>query len=162
MIDTGGAAKWIGKRMLNATCELFRHWQRCRDGTIVRATMKRNIHGLKYRVWEAQEDGMRYQHQSTADTCGPLFNRFDNFWTFAKHADVEPTNNAAEHAPRHAVVWQKLSFGSQGESGSRFVETLLSVIQTSRQQYLDVFTFVTQAITAHFTSQRAPSLLSRV
>jgi hypothetical protein len=27
--------------------------------------------------------------------------------------EVEPTNNASERALRHAVIWRKLSFGTQ-------------------------------------------------
>jgi transposase len=60
---------------------------------------------------------------------------------------------------RHAVIWRKLSFGTQSDSGTRFVETLLTVIATCRQQDRDVQTFVTQAIEAHWTAQPPPSLL---
>jgi len=162
MIDCGGGSKRIGKRLMDATCELFRHWRRSRDGTIVRATLRRNIQRLKYRVWVALEAGMRCRHDSTAGTCGHVFDRFDHLWTFADHADVEPTNNAAERALRHAVIWRKLSFGTQSAAGSRFVETLLSVIETCRQQGRDVLTFVTEAVTTHFAGQASPPLLGGV
>ena len=91
-----------------------------------------------------------------------MFKRFDHLWTFAEHADVEPTNNVAERALRHAVIWRKLSFGTQSESGSRFVETLLSVIETCRQQGRGVFAFMTKAVSAHFKGQAAPTLLDGV
>ena len=39
-------------------------------------------------------------------------------WTFIDVAGVEPTNNAAEQALRHAVTWRKLSFSTQSRSGS--------------------------------------------
>jgi len=74
---------------------------------------------------------------------------------------VEPTNNAAERSLRHAVIWRKLSFGTQSESGSRFVETLLSVIETCRQQNKNVLTYTTQAVEAHFANKPAPSLFTR-
>lgn len=162
MADAGGAAKRIGTRLLDATRELFRHWQRFRDGTTVRATLRRHIQKLKFRVWEALEAGMRCRHDATAGTCGHLFDRFDHLWTFAEHADVEPTNNAAERALRHAVIWRKLSFGTQSVSGSRFVETLLSVIETCRQQGRSVLQFVAGSVAAHFAGQAAPRLLSGV
>ena len=60
------------------------------------------------------------------------------------------------------MIWRKLSFGTQSAAGSRFVETLLSVIETCRQQGRDVFAFVTNAIKAHFNHHRIPSLLTRV
>jgi hypothetical protein len=31
---------------------------------------------------------------------------------------------------RHAVIWRKLSFGTQSAGGSRFLETMLSVTET--------------------------------
>lgn len=160
MIDCGGKAKQVGTRLMDVTHELFRHWQRYRDGTIQWTTMKRNVHRLKYDVWEALEDGMRCRHESTAGTCTHLFDHFDHLWTFLDHPNVEPTNNAAERALRHAVIWRKLSFGTQSAGGSRFMETMLSVIETCRQQDRDVFSFVTNAIDAHFDNRTTPSLLS--
>jgi transposase len=72
---------------------------------------------------------------------------------------IEPTNNAAEQALRHAVIWRKLSFGTQSPSGSRFVERLLTVIETCRRQDRDVFAWLIAAVQAHFNHQPAPSLL---
>jgi transposase len=63
---------------------------------------------------------------------------------------------------RHAVIRRKLSFGTQSASGSRFVETMLTVIETCRQQRRNVFSFLTAAVEAHLAHQSAPSLLSRV
>ena len=91
--------------------------------------------------------------------CHELFNRFDSLWTFRDHADVEPTNNAAERALRHAVIWRKLSFGTQSAGGSRFVETMLSVIETCRQQDRPVLDFITDAVAARFANQDAPAIL---
>lgn len=42
--------------------------------------------------------------------------------------------NTAERALRHPVISRKLSFGSQSERGLQFVERLLSVRATLRQQ----------------------------
>jgi transposase len=75
---------------------------------------------------------------------------------------IKPTNNASERALRHAVIWRKLSFGTQSAAGSRFVETMLTTIETCRQQNTSVFEFDTQAVAAHFAHHPAPSLLPRV
>jgi len=48
---------------------------------------------------------------------------------------IEPTNNAGERSLRHAVIWRKSSFGTQSVAGSRFVETMLTAIETCRQQH---------------------------
>ncbi|MDX1944719.1 MAG: IS66 family transposase, partial [Pirellulaceae bacterium] len=50
------------------------------------------------------------------------------------------------------------SFGTQSAAGSRFVETLLTVVETCRQQSRNVFTFVTTALEAHLTHHDPPSL----
>jgi len=63
-------------------------------------------------------------------TCRELYEHRQWLWTFLRHQGVEPTNNAGERALRHAVIWRKLSFGTQSASGSRFVETMLTVIET--------------------------------
>ena len=58
---------------------------------------------------------------------------------------VEPTNNVGERVLRHAVIWRKLCFGTQSGDGSRFVETMLTVIETCRQQRRNVFEYLTAA-----------------
>lgn len=47
-------------------------------------------------------------------------------------AGLEPTNNRAERALRHAVLWRRASLGTQSEQGSFFVERLLTVCATPR------------------------------
>lgn len=159
LIDAGGAGQRIGTQLRNIARQLFHHWHRARDGTISRETMQRNIRDLMWPFYEVLEQGQRCRHARTVTLCNELFKRYDQLWTFLDHADVEPTNNAAERALRHAVIWRKLSFGTQSAAGSRFVETLLTVIETCRQQDRSVVDFVTTAVTARFAGQDAPSLL---
>jgi transposase len=47
-------------------------------------------------------------------------------------------------------------------AGSRFVETMLTAIETCRQQRRNAFAFATVAVEAHLARQTAPSLLSGV
>ena len=88
--------------------------------------------------------------------CNELYDHRQWLWTFLDHEGVEPTNNGSERALRHAVIWRKLSFGTQSASGSRFVETMLTVIETCRQQHRNVFAFVTTAVEAHLAGQPGP------
>lgn len=162
LIDAGGAGKRIGQRLQKIGQELFGHRHRARDGTIGRTTFRRKMKSLMYDMWQALEDGQRCRDARTSAVCDDLFARFDQLWMFLEHPHVEPTNNAAERALRHAVIWRKLSFGTQSEPGSRFVETLLTVIETCRQQDRNVVTFVTQAIQTHWNRQPNPSLLPGV
>jgi len=69
------------------------------------------------------------------------------------------TSTASERALRHAVIWRKLSFGTQSAKGSRFVETLLTVVETCRQQARNVFAFLAAAVQAHI-AKTPPTLFA--
>jgi len=47
---------------------------------------------------------------------------------------IDPTNNAAERALRHAVIMRKTQLGTQSERGSRWIERICSVRETCRLQ----------------------------
>ncbi len=162
LIDVGRKAKAIGRRLKKCAETLFHHWHRYRDGAIARQTLRRNIRKLWWPVYETLEAGTLRLHGKHAGMCQHILDRVDYLWTFLRHEDVEPTNNASERSLRHAVIWRKLSFGTQSAAGSRFVETLLSVIETCRQQNRNVFAFVTEAVQAHFNGHPAPKLSLRV
>ena len=85
--------------------------------------------------------------------CKELYEHRERLWVFVDVEGVEPTNNAAEQALRHAVIWRKLSFGTQSASGSRFVERMLTVIETCRRQNRNVYAWLTQAVEAHHAGQ---------
>jgi len=60
---------------------------------------------------------------------------------------------------RPAVLWHKGSFGSDSEAGSRFVERLLTVVATCRQQGRPLLDFLVAAGEAVLRGTAAPSLL---
>jgi len=76
-------------------------------------------------------------------------------WNFLTVEGVEPTSNAREQALRPYVLWRKGSFGTQSEKGSRFMERMMSVVQTCRLQGRHLLSFVTQVI-VHSLDQSAP------
>lgn len=80
-------------------------------------------------------------------------------WTFAEVEGVEPTNNRAERGLRGAVIYRKISLGSQSDAGARFAERMLSVSQTCRLQGRSLFTFLIEAIGASARGSPAPSLV---
>ena len=83
----------------------------------------------------------------------------EGLWTFARVAGVEPTNNAAERALRHAVIWRRISGGTDSEAGSRFVERMLTVVATCRQQGRNVLDYLTSCFEADQKGHAIPSLL---
>jgi transposase len=163
LIDTGdGQAKRLGYDLRRMTCKLFEHWGNYRDGTITRAALLRRMGPVRREVERLLLRGAESGNRRMQGMCRELYNHRDWLWTFLRHEGIEPTNNAAERSLRHAVIWRKLSFGTQSVGGSRFVETMLTVIETCRQQRRSTFAFVTDAIEAHLAHQPAPSLLSGV
>jgi len=72
---------------------------------------------------------------------------------------VEPTNNVAERTIRHAGLYRKGCFGTHSEAGSRFVERILTVVATLRQQDRNVMEYLTEACTCAMAGKKPPSML---
>jgi transposase len=87
-----------------------------------------------------------------------LLNRWAALWTFTHAEGVEPTNNHAERGLRGAVIYRKLSLGSQSDQGERTIERLLSTSVTCRLRKQSLFDYLTQAITAHARGDPVPCL----
>jgi len=147
---------------MRPTRNLFHHWARYRDGTISRTTLKRLMKPIREEIESLLVRGSFSENPRLVGMCDELWNHRQWLWTFLHREGVEPTNNASERALRHAVIWRRLSFGTQSAQGSRFVEILLSVIETCRQQDRNVFAFLTAATEAFFARQPTPSLLPGV
>jgi transposase len=161
LIDRGDAqTKRLGYDLRRAAKTLFRHWSDYRHGAISWAAVQRRLAPLRREVERLLRRGVTSGNRQMQGMCRELYEHRQWLWTFARCRGVEPTNNASERALRHAVIWRKLSFGVQSAGGSRFVETMLTVIETCRQQGRHLLSFVTAAIRAHFTGHPAPSLLS--
>lgn len=152
----------LGHDLMRPTRELFRHWARCRDGTITRHGFRRLLKPIRDQIEALLLRGVFSGNRRLTGMCNQLYDHRERLWTFLDHPGIEPTNNAAERSLRHAVIWRKLSFGTQSAAGSRFVERMLSVIETCRQQSRDPFNLITTALAAHFSGQPAPSLLPGV
>jgi transposase len=160
--DPDCQVKRLGHDLMRPTKELFRHWSRCRDGTITRCDFQQQMQPIRTEIDGLLLRGVFSANPRLIGRCRVLRNHREWLWTFLEVEGVEPTNNAAERALRHAVIWRKLSFGTQSAAGSRFVETLLTTIETCRQQQRNVFEFVTQTVDAHFHGRNSPSLLPGV
>jgi transposase len=151
--------KRLGHDLMRLTRELFRHWSRCRDGTITRRGMLRLMQPIRKKIDNLLLRGVFSGNAKLIGMCEPLYDHRDWLWTFLDVEGVEPTNNASERALRPAVIWRKLSFGTQSAKGSRFVEAILTVVETCHRQSRNSFQYLTEAIQAHFANQPPPSLL---
>jgi transposase len=115
------------------TGEVFAHWADFRAGTITRAAFVRRLAPVRREVERLLRRGATSGNRSIAGMCRELHDHRDWLWAFVRVDCVEPANNASERALLHAVIWRKLSFGTQSADGSRFVETMLTVLESCRQ-----------------------------
>jgi transposase len=138
---------------------LFGVWYAFRAGRIDRATLEMSMEPVQLTVRAIVERGLRRYDQAQG-LSAELVALWPALWTFVTTEGVEPTNNAAERALRPAVLWRKGCFGAQSEAGNRFVERILTVSATCRQQNRHLLTFLTEAVSAYWAGQSAPSLLS--
>jgi len=159
MIDRGGPGEAIGRRLLGLSDRLFAAWHQARDGTLEECSFQKRILRLRPRLCRALEDGTRCSCATTARTCAEILRVEEGLWNFVWFPGVEPTNNAAERALRHAVIWRRISGGTASESGSRFVERMLTVVATCRQQGRNVLEYLTSCFEADRRGQLIPSLL---
>ena len=92
-----------------------------------------------------------------------LANRFkkhgDSYLRFITTPGLEPTNNLAEQAIRFVVIDRKITQGSRGETGQRWLERIWTVIATCAQSDQSVFTFLHETVTAFFQGIPAPKLI---
>jgi transposase len=159
MVDRGGESAEVGRLLLGHSERLFDWWHRVRDGTMARGTLQSRVAMIRFSLREDLRRGVASGCSRTAGTCRELLASETHLWTFVRVEGVEPTNNDAERALRHGVIYRKLSGGTDSESGSRYVERMLSVVATCRQQDIHVLDYLTRCYQAHLDGKPAPSLL---
>lgn len=159
MIDRGGEAAEVGRRLMEHSDALFGWWYRVRDGTLARSSLRLYVSWLRPCLKGDLERGAACGCAKTAGTCRELLAGEAHLWTFVRVEGTEPTNNDAERALRHGVIYRKLSGGTDSEAGSRFVERMLTVVATCRQQEISVLDYLTRCYRAHQDGQPVPSLL---
>ncbi len=155
-----GSGRGVGERLLEISTGIFATWHRFRAEAIDRPTLQAELVPLQVELQQALEAGLDPPHAIVAGAlCANLLDCWPALWTFAYIDGVEPTNNAAERALRPAVLWRKGSFGTQSDDGSRFVERLLNVAPTCKQQARGLLDFLVAAITAARLGLPPPSLV---
>jgi len=152
-------AKAFGDRLLGFSERLFAEWHRTRDGTCLRAEFNTALVPLQQEFSELLREGTTLPHSRVRAMCRMLLKHEPSLWTFTSRSGIEPTNNRAERALRHAVLWRKASFGTNSERGSRFVERMLTGVMTLRLQRRNVLDYVADVCLAAQRGGQAPSLL---
>lgn len=159
LADRGGTRGAWGADFLELTRMVFRLWHLYREGTIDRATLQQAMVPIQDALHMRLVQGAR-RCDAPEGMCQELLAHEAALWTFVREERVEPTNNAAEQALRPAVLWRKGCFGAHSDAGNRFVERILTVSATCRQQNRHLLTFLTEAIEAYWAGRPAPTLIS--
>jgi transposase len=154
-----GEQEDFGSAGLVVAHDLLKAWQQFQeDGD--RAALQDRIAPLQTKLRAELEHASRkstktkYHRQFARN----LLKRWPALWTFTHTDGVEPTNNHAERGLRGAVIYRKLSLGSQSERGERSTERLLSASITCRLRKQSLFPYLTQVITAHARGDPIPAL----
>ncbi len=155
----GACGEW-GARGVALVKQLFAHWAAFRTGQIDRPALQTAMQPVREQFAALLIEGLTMPRRAVQGFCRDLQWLEPALWTFLRVEEVEPTNNAAERALRPAVIWRKGCFGTQSDGGARFVERILTVAATCRQQGRHLLTFLTEAVQAHWTGNPAPLLLT--
>jgi transposase len=161
MIDSGVPDRIeLGEKLSKQMKIIFEKWHRFKAGELTwdefrfRAALEaEKFNALLYEGTGSHDSKLRNQ-------CKSLHTHSEHLWRFLTVKGIEPTNNHAERALRPAVIYRKLSFGTQSNSGSRFVERIFSVLETCRMQKRSGFEFLVEAIRAKLSNHPAPKLLT--
>jgi len=159
MIGRGGRSKDIGEALRCQAHQMFHWWHRVRDGTLKRSSFRNYMTPVRREVERLLEAGTTCGNPKTEGVCREILKVRPALWTFVHLEGVEPTNNAAERAIRPGVLWRKGSFGTQSAQGSRFVEAMMTVVATLKQQQRNPLDYLTAACEAALRDEAAPSLL---
>jgi transposase len=143
--ERGGISAEIGDGLLEEVKEIFEAWYELKAGSLSREGFQQKMEPVQAKVKELIQKGVACDQAKTRRTCENLLKHEVSLWTFVREEGVEPTNNDAERPLRRAVLWRRKSFGTQSESGSRFVERILTVVTSLRQQGRDVLEYLTSA-----------------
>lgn len=151
---------WHGGRLLRLTDEIMALSARCQAGEIDRATMEAQVAPLRERM-------VQLLTWTAANAPGPkaratarnLLKHQPAMWCWLTDERVPLTNNLAERLLRYAVIWRKLSYGTDSLAGSRYVERLLTAVGTLQLQDRDAYEYLTDLMTAFTAGQPLPSLL---
>ncbi|HEX5442917.1 MAG TPA: IS66 family transposase [Pirellulales bacterium] len=149
----------LGHDLMRQVRLMFDTWWRYKLGKTTWDEFQRELTPVRREVEDLLLRGVFSGNARLVGMCSELYNHREWLWTFADVQGIEPTNNAAERALRPAVIYRKLSFGTQSASGSRFIERMLTVSETCRLQSRSIFAYLTAAVEASFQRRSAPSLL---
>lgn len=158
-IDRGGEGGRLGTRLMRERNRFFKWWHRVRDGTLPQANFEQRMKKVRRTVGQLLRQTEVRAEKKTAGMAREILQLEECLWTFVDVPGIEPTNNFGEQCIRHAVMYRKTSFGTQGPEGSRFVERIFTAVSTLKRQERGVLDFLTDTLRTHRRGLPPPSLL---
>jgi transposase len=160
IVDRGGPCSDMGRVGLKIVKKVFAAWHEFKDGQCTRAQLEARLAPVMNRMNRALLEGAILADDKTvAAFCENVLALEPALWTFVTTEGVEPTNNFMERLMRLAVLWRRRSFGCASQAGCRFVERILTVVQTRKLQGRHVLDYLHDALHAHRTGQTCPKLI---
>jgi len=160
VIDRDGPSTTVGREGLKIVKKVFAAWHAFQGGQGTRAQLKAELDPVAVRLNRVLLEGAWLgEDKAVATFCENVLALEAALWTFVTTQGVEPTNNFMERLLRRAVLWRKRSFGSRSQAGLRFVERILTVVQTRRLQGQSVLDYLHKALCAHRAGQPCPKLV---
>jgi transposase len=143
------AQKEFGEAGLAIAADVFAAWDEFRERGD-RARLNERTSPAKDELRALLEHAARKSAETNYHRlfANNLLKRWPALSTFVHLDGVEPTNNHAERGLRGAVIYRKLSLGSQSEQGERTIERLLSASVTCRLQRRSLFAYLSDLLDA--------------
>ena len=159
MIDRGPPGQAIGQSLLEQSHRLFHLWHQFCADQLSRPRLQKAMRPVRQAVRQVLQRGQQSRCRKTAGTCKELLDHEAWLWTFVDVAGVQPTNNEGERAARPGVLLRKTSGGTASAAGSRFVERVLTVVETCRRQGRQVLDYLSACLEAWRHDRDPPSLV---
>jgi transposase len=159
LVDRGGEAARLGAALLRIERRVFEEWHLFRGGTFGRRALQNHLDAEAREFERLLEAGCGCADAKAAAFCENVLALLPAVWRFVVTEGIEPTNNHAERVLRRGVLWRKNAFGCHSDGGCRFVERILTAVQTLRLQGRPVLPYLREVLVAHRNGLKAPSLL---
>lgn len=151
----------VGRALLKCYKKVFSFWNNDYQEREVTRKKTKRLKRLKSEMMYWLKMGTHCSNSKTVNTCENLLDLFPSLWLFFEIPGVAPTNNHAERQLRPLVISKKLTFGTQSDRGSRYIERIFSTITTCKQQGRDALAFIIQAVQMYFRKE-SPMVLSAI
>lgn len=157
--ERSGDSGRIGDAILLHSRRMFMYGHRFKQKKLTRKKLQKGTWSTQIEILRLLKKGISCGHRKTERTCQRILEYQEFLFTFIHKKKIEPTNNHSERLLRRFVIWRKTSFGTQSESGSRFMERVMSVSATCQLQKRNILGFISTAVRTYINRDQHPSLI---